>query len=222
MNRASEHSRTLAATRRRERGLTLIEISVSMVVMALTAFGVAASMMTGVAASRRYQQNTIVIARAQHYLETLYNLQFGTAADAAATTTALELVFSGNPDLGSNPPTLVSLAKKIDTLTNSVYSFTPSSFGFAGQYIVRVSNNVAQNMTFLATVDSDHDGIPDTDGYTAADASPVKQDPNRGCYEAITSDDSRELFCFEIWFQPATPTNAPQQLVFRGYRSQDP
>ena len=54
---------------RRQRGLTLIEVAVSMVVLAVAAFGVAASMMTGMASTRRYQQNTLVIARAQHAVD---------------------------------------------------------------------------------------------------------------------------------------------------------
>lgn len=207
-----------------QRGLTLVEIAIAMSVMAIGAFGVAAGMMTGVAANRRYQENTIVVARAQHYLETLYNLQVGTDADAAASAAGLELVFSGEPELGSNPPTLLALAKAIDDLDDDVYEFVPPNLGFPGEYRVRISNNVVHQLDLPAEIDGDGDGVPDAGGYSMAQAEPIEQVGGAGCYESTADDASRELFCFEIWFR-ATGVGVAEtdpKLVFRGFRAQDP
>jgi prepilin-type N-terminal cleavage/methylation domain-containing protein len=206
----------------RQRGLTLVEIAVAMVVMAVSAFGIAASMMTGVSANRRYQQNTIVVARAQHYLETLYNLQIGTDADPAANEDSLELIFSGEPEIGQNPPSLLSLAKTIDGEDDDRYTFTPPNLGFPGQFAVTVSNNVIHTVELPTAIDSDDDGLADDGAYAMADATPVEQVAGAGVYEDTADDNSRELFCFEIWWLPAQPVGAPPQLVFRGYRAQDP
>lgn len=216
--------RPAARTARRSRGLTLIEIAIAMSVMAISAFGVAAGMMTGVAANRRYQANTIVVARAQHYLETLYNLQVGTDSDAAASDSAIALVFSGEPELGSNPPTLLSLAKKIDALAGDFFEFTPPNLGFPGEFRVRVSNNVVHELALAAEVDGDGDGVADEGGFSMAQAEAVEQVAGAGCYENTADDASRELFCFEIWFRPAGVgvADTDPQLVFRGFRAQDP
>lgn len=209
-------------THRNERGLTLVEIAVAMAVMSIGAFGVAAGMMTGVAANRRYQENTIVVARAQHYLETLYNLQVGTDTDAAADDAALALVFSGEPELGNNPPTLLALAKAIDGRPDDLYEFTPVNLGFAGEFLVRVSNNVVHELELPSDIDSDGDGLADDGAFSMAQGTPIEQEVGAGAYENTADDLSRELFAFEIWFRPATPADATPQLVFRGYRAQDP
>lgn len=206
----------------RSRGLSLIEVAVSMAVLAVAAFGVAASMMTSIAGTRRYQMNTIVVARAQHYLETLYNLQVGVSGDAAASTANLELVFSGNPELGEAPPTLMSLAKAIDAKANDLYEFEPPELGFAGTFRVRVSNNVVHTLDLSSHVDSNGDGSADDGSYTMADTTVIEQVANGGCFVDDDDDDGRELFCFDVWFVPAQPEGATPTLVFRGFRSQDP
>lgn len=207
---------------RRSRGLSLIEVAVSMAVLAVAAFGVAASMMTSIAGTRRYQMNTIVVARAQHYLETLYNLQLGTSTDEAATNDELELVFSGNPELGEAPPSLMSIAIAIDAKEDDVYEFEPPNLGFPGKFRVRVSNNVVHTLDLSSNVDSNGDGTADDGAYTMADTAVVEQVADGGCFVDDDEDDGRELFCFDIWFVPDQPENATPTLVFRGFRSQDP
>lgn len=207
---------------RRSRGLSLIEVAVSMAVLAVAAFGVAASMMTSIAGTRRYQMNTIVVARAQHYLETLYNLQLGTSGDDAATDDELDLVFSGNPELGEAPPSLMAIARAIDDEADDVYEFEPPNLGFTGTFQVRVSNNVRHTLDLNSSIDSNGDGAADDGAYTMAETEVLEQVANGGCFVDDDDDDGRELFCFDIWFVPAQPNNAPATLVFRGFRSQDP
>ncbi len=207
--------------RRRERGLTLVEIAVATIVLAATAMGVSASMMSGIAANRLYRENTLVMARAQHYLETFNNLQIGQTADAVASDSQIALVFSGDPDIGSNPPTLASLTQKIDGFTGDVYEFTPPNLGFAGTFLVTVSNNVEPTLLFPLAVDSDQDGVPDEGDAPMTVGSSIEQYAGQGCFENTTSDDSRELYMIEVSWRPSVPANATPRLLLRGYRCQD-
>jgi prepilin-type N-terminal cleavage/methylation domain-containing protein len=207
---------------RSERGLTLIEVSISLVVMSVAAFGIAASMMNGMAATRRYQMNTLVVARCQHYLETLYNLQVGTDGDAAAGQAALDAVFSGDPEVGNNPPSLMALSRAIDQMAGDVYEFEATNIGFGGRFRVRVSNNVTHSLDFTAAVDGNGDGVPDDGVFTMMQGAPTEQFAGDGCFENEDDDQGRELFCFEVWYAPPQPANAAFQLVFRGFRAQDP
>lgn len=211
-----------SAARLRERGLSLLEIAVSMAVLASASMGVAGSMMTGMAANRRYQLDTIVMARAQHHLETMYNLQFGVTGDAAASAAKIDTVFSGDPELGTDPPSLTALARAFDAMPNDTYAFTPANLGIDGQFQVRISNNVTKTLKYSASLDADNDGVPDDGCATLVEGATVKQFANLGCYEADDGDLSRELFCIEIAFKPSTPANAPARLLFRGFRAQDP
>ena len=203
----------------RQRGLTLLEIMFAAAILAVASMGVAATMMTGIASNRRYQRDTIVLARAQHYLETCYNLQFGTDEDAPATAAELETVFSGDPEIGSDPPSLFALCKAIDQLPGFVYAFTPPNFQVPGTFLVRVTNNVSSEVDYPAGVDADDDGVPDFGMATMAEALLVPQ-VAAGAYEADDSDEGRELFCIEIFWQPDRPGSAAQ-LVLRGFRAQD-
>ncbi len=208
-------------SRRRERGLTLVEIAVATVVLSATAMGVSASMMSGIAANRMYRENTLVVSRAQHYLETFNNLQFGQTTDSPATNTQMQLVFSGNPDIGSNPPSLSAIAQKIDTLAGDVYEFTPTNLGFDGTFLVTVSNNVMSTLDFPSGVDADNDGVPDAGDAPMTVGSAMEQFGGQGCFENTTSDDSRELYMIEVSWRPATPPNAPARVLLRGFRCQD-
>lgn len=211
---------TTPVRRRRERGLTLIEITIAATLLAVASMGVAATMMTGMSANREYQENTIVLARAQHYLETMYNLQIGTDADAAATDAQLGIVFSGDPEIGPNPPSLVSITKAVDAKVGLVHSFAPPNFSIAGTFQIRVTNNVASTLLYPASVDADLDGAPDAGVATMAQGQLFPQFA-AGAYEADTSDQARELFAIEIFWLPTTPNAAPE-LVLRGFRAQDP
>lgn len=206
--------------KRGEHGLTLVEICLASSILATASMGVAAMMMTGLSANRTYQENTLVLARAQHYLETMYNLQIGVDADAMATGAQLQAVFSGDPELGANPPSLFSLCKTVNALPNFVYEFTPPNLGFQGTYQVRVTNNVMPVLDYPASVDGDGDGVPDNGVASMVQGGVVAQFAG-GAYEADPSDTGRELFAFEFFFRPATPPNAAPRLVLRGFRAQD-
>jgi len=210
----------MTRTRRRERGLTLVEISVSAAVLAVAAMGIAATMMAGIASNREYQRNTIVMARAQHYLETMYNLQFGTDADATAADDDFDLVFSGDPEIGQNPPSIISLAKAMNAKPGMIYSFSPPNIGIQGQFQIRITNNVASNLWFPTSIDADQDGAPDNGVATMAQGNLFPQFI-AGAYEADSSDEARELFAIEIFWLPVSPGATPQ-LVLRGFRAQDP
>lgn len=203
-----------------EKGLSLVEITISAVVLATASMGVAATMMTGLAANRTYRENTLVLARGQHYLETMYNLQFGTPADAAASNDDLDLVFSGDPELGENPPSLYALTKKIDTLPNFLYEFTPPNLGFDGSFLVRITNNVSSVLDYPSSVDADDDGVPDDGVATMTEGTLLPQFVD-GCFEDDDSDDGRELFAIEVFYRPVGQDNAPPRLVLRGFRAQD-
>ncbi|MFG0318049.1 MAG: prepilin-type N-terminal cleavage/methylation domain-containing protein [Planctomycetota bacterium JB042] len=209
-----------AGRRSRERGLTLIEITIAATLLAVASMGVAATMMTGMSANREYQENTIVLARAQHYLETMYNLQLGTDADTAASADDLDTVFSGDPEIGSNPPSMIALAKAIDAMPGLVYAFAPPNFAIAGTFQIRVTNNVASTLVYPASVDADLDGAPDLGVATMAQGT-LNPQFAAGAYEADTSDQARELFAIEIFWVPNTP-NATPELLLRGFRAQDP
>ena len=210
----------MARGRRRERGLTLVEITMSATLLAVASMGVAATMMTGIASNREYQRNTIVMARAQHYLETMYNLQFGTDADAAATSDGFDLVFSGDPEIGNNPPSIIALAKAMNAQPGMIYTFTPPNLGVPGQFQIRITNNVAANLSFPLSVDADQDGAPDKGVATMAQGNLFPQFI-AGAYEDDASDEARELFAIEIFWVPSNP-GAAAQLVLRGFRAQDP
>lgn len=203
-----------------ERGLTLIEITISATVLAIASMGIAATMMTGMSANREYQENTIVLARAQHYLETMYNLQIGTDADATATTAGLDLIFSGDPEIGANPPSMFSIIKAVDGKAGLIHQFAPPNFPIAGQFQVRVTNNVDSMLNFPASIDADLDGAPDLGVATMAQGTIFPQFI-AGAYENDSSDQSRELFAIEIFWLPNTP-NATPELLLRGFRAQDP
>ncbi len=203
-----------------EKGLSLVEITISAVVLATASMGVAATMMTGLAANRVYRENTLVLARGQHYLETMFNLQIGTSADAAADDDDLDVVFSGDPEIGQNPPSLYALAKKIDTLPGFFFEFTPPNLGFAGSFLVRVTNNVASILDYPPSVDADGDGVPDS-GVASMTEGTLLPQFIAGCYEDDDSDDGRELFAIEVFYRAPTPVDAVPRLVLRGFRAQD-
>lgn len=208
---------------RTERGMSLIEICAATAVLATAAAGVAISMMTGLRGNQLYRENTLVVARAQHHIETLYNLQFGTDADTAATQAALDVVFSGEPELGSNPPTLFSLCMAVDAMADDLYEFTPPNLGFTGTFLVRVSNNVLPTLTYAAGADADGDGIADDGVATMLESGITTQDATRGAYEPSVVDAGRELFLFEVWFRgpPTAAGPANPRLVLRSFRAQD-
>jgi len=203
-----------------ERGLTLIEVTIAMVIVALSAVGLAGSLMSGVAANRLYQENTILVSRSQHYLETLFNLQFGVSADGAATQDQLDAVFAGEGELGANPPTLVELAKAVEAQPDQLYRFTPPGLGLEGAFLVYVTNNAVAEIDYSAAVDADGDSAPDQ-GASIVEGNITPDVPGEGAYESDTYDQGRELFAFEVWFEPAIPADAPMRLVLRGFRAQD-
>ena len=203
-----------------EKGLTLIEILISITVLAIAAVGIAGSMMAGVATNRLYQQNTLVVARAQHHIETLYNLQIGQDSDPVATLANLELVFSGDAELGQNPPSLTTLAKGINLLPGFFFEFTPPNLGFAGTMLVRITNNVSTTLNYPASIDANGDGIPD-DGVASMAEGNLSAQFAAGAYENNTADDGRELFAFEVFYRPALPVGAAPRFVLRAFRAQD-
>ena len=205
---------------RREAGLTLIEISISFALLAIASMGVAASMMTGIAGNRQYELDTIVLNRGQHYLETLYNLQIGSDSDPAATGADLDLVFGGDPELGTNPPSLISICKAINSMPAFLYEFTPQGFGTSGTYLVRVTNNVISSLSYPTSVDPDQDGIPDDGDATMVQGNLLPQFI-AGCFEADNVDEGRELLAFEVYFRPANPPAANPKLLLRAFRAQD-
>lgn len=206
--------------RSEERGLTLIEVTISMVVIAVSAVGLAASLMGGMAANRVYQENTILVSRSQHYLETLFNLQFGTSADAAATQNQLDAVFAAAGELGANPPSLIALAKACDAQPGDLYRFTPANLGLPGDFLIYVTNNATAEIEYSAAVDANGDGAPDQ-GASIVEGNIVPDVAGSGAYEGDTYDQGRELFAFEVWFEPASPADAEMKLVLRGFRAQD-
>lgn len=203
-----------------ERGLTLIEVTIAMVVVALSAVGLAGSLMSGVAANRLYQENTILVSRSQHYLETLFNLQFGVSTDGTATQDQLDAVFGGDGELGANPPTLVELAKAVEASPDQLYRFTPPGIGLEGDFLVYVTNNAVPEIDYSTAVDGDGDTAPDH-GASIVEGDITPDFPGQGAYESDNFDQGRELFAFEIWFEPAVPANAQMRLVLRGFRAQD-
>ena len=203
-----------------EKGLTLIEILIATSLLATAAVGVAGSMMAGIASNRVYQQNTLLVARAQHHIETMYNLQFGQDSDSPANQTQMETVFSGDPELGQNPPSLTSICKTINMLPGFLYEFTPPNLGFPGTLLVRVTNNVATDLNYASAIDGDGDGVPDDGVATMAEGRLTLQFL-AGAYEADPSDSGRELFAFEVFYRPATPAGAAPRFVLRSYRAQD-
>ncbi|MFH0945060.1 MAG: type II secretion system protein, partial [Planctomycetota bacterium] len=189
------------------RGMTLIEILIATSLLATAAVGVAGSMMAGIASNRIYQQNTLLVARAQHHIETMYNLQIGQDSDPTANQAQMELVFSGDPELGQNPPSLTSICKTINMLPGFFYEFTPPNLGFPGTLLVRVTNNVATDLTYPAAVDVDGDGVPDDGVATMAEGRMTPQFL-AAVYESDLSDAGRELFAFEVFYRPSTPAGA--------------
>lgn len=205
----------------RQRGLTLVEVSISFAVLATTAAGIAASMMMGLSANRTYRNNTLLITRAQHHVETMFNLQFGVQSDPVATQGQLDIVFSGDPELGNNPPTLVSIAKALDAMANDEYEWTPPNLGFTGTLVARVNNNVQPVITYSADVDADGDGHAE-DGASVVQGDLTPQDAAVGCYRVPDDlDDGGDLFAFEIFYR-APGQGAVPQLILRGFRAQDP
>jgi type II secretory pathway pseudopilin PulG len=217
--------------RRRQRGMTLIEISISMCVLATAVMGMAATMMTGMAANRQYQMNTMVLARAQAYIELLNNLQFGNTGDAALPTPnsvndELVELFDVEHEVGANPPSLHAIARTIDTLNNDILDLAEidgfSEAGIPGSFLVRVTNNVQATLAFPAAVDPDGDGIPDGPAALLLGTF-VEQVGGEGCFETDdVADQSMELFGFEVFYRPRFPVNAQPRLVLRGIRAQDP
>ena len=206
----------------RQRGLTLVEMSVAFAVLATTAAGISASMMMGMAANRTYRNNTLLLARAQHHVETMFNLQVGLDSDNKANQNELDLVFSGDPELGTNPPTLVALAKKLDDMTDDRYEWQPPNLGFEGTFLAVVTNNVTSAITYPPEVDQNGDGYPEG-GASITQGTLTPQDPAVGCYRpADALDDGGELFAFEIYYRPPVPANATPRLILRGFRAQDP
>jgi prepilin-type N-terminal cleavage/methylation domain-containing protein len=217
--------------RRTQRGLTLIEICVAMVVLATAVMGMAATMMTGMAANRQYQMNTMVLARAQAYVELLNNLQFGDGDDEVLAAPdspddALAELFDPEVEVGGNPPSLYSLARSIKELPNEVLDLGSvdgfPSAGIPGDFLIRVSNNVQSTLEFPAAVDPDGDGVPDGAAALLL-GSFIEQEAGEGCFEDDDdSDQSMELFGFEVFYRPNFPANAQPRLVLRGLRAQDP
>ncbi|MBI4880689.1 MAG: type II secretion system protein [Planctomycetes bacterium] len=205
---------------RSERGLTLIEICVATAMLATVAMGVAASMMSGLSSNRVYRENTLVLARAQHHVETMYNLQFGTSADATATQAQLDVVFSGDPELGLNPPSLHAICKAIDARPEGFYEFAPPNLGFPGTLLAYATNNVLPTLSYPVSVDANGDGVPDAGVASMIQGQLVSQFGG-GAFEADAGDAGRELFAFEIYFRPAAPPNAAPRLVLRCFRAQD-
>lgn len=217
--------------RERQRGLTLIEICVSMVVLATAVMGMAATMMTGIAANRQYQMNTMVLARAQGYVELLNNLQFGDGDDDAlpepdSADDEIAALFDPEVEVGGNPPSLHALARTIDDLPGDVLDLGTidgfPSAGVPGDFLIRVTNNVMSTLTFPEAVDPDGDGVPDGAAALLL-GSFVEQDEGEGCFEDDDdADQSMELFGFEVFYRPNFPANAQPRLVLRGIRAQDP
>ncbi|MBK6939832.1 MAG: hypothetical protein IPH13_06425 [Planctomycetes bacterium] len=215
----------------RQRGLTLIEICVAMVVLATAVMGMAATMMTGIAANRQYQMNTMVLARAQGYIELLNNLQFGDGDDDAlaepdSPDDTIAALFDPENEVGASPPSLYSLARTINDLPGQVLDLgTIDGFpaaGVPGDFLIRVTNNVQSALEFPAAVDPDGDGVPDGAAALLL-GSFVEQEAGEGCFEDDDdADQSMELFGFEVFYRPNFPANAQPRLVLRGIRAQDP
>jgi type II secretory pathway pseudopilin PulG len=213
-----------------ERGLTLVEIMLSMSVLATSALGVAMSMMTGIAANRTYQMNTMVLARAQHYVETLNNLQFGDNADPVLVAPndpndPLAVIFNPDVQLGANPPSLSQIAQTIDLMANDMFDTdTVADFpegGLPGDFLIRVSNNVLAELDYPADVDGDDDGIPDDGVASLVQGEFIEQVVGEGCFETDDDDTGRELYGYEVWYRPDFPANAAPRLVLRAMRAQD-
>jgi len=198
---------------RHEQGLTLVEVMISMAVLATAAMGVAMTMMTGVSANRTYQMNTMVLARAQHYVETLNNLQFGDDTDAALSAPTnpddpLANTFNPESELGTNPPTLSTIARSIDNMQgdwldlDTIPGFPEA--GIPGDFLIRVSNNVQATLNYPVEVD-------------------IERSPGDGVhYDDGSASTSAELFGFEVFYRPDFPANAQPRLILRSMRARDP
>ncbi len=86
---------------KRDAGFTLLEVLLTMGVLAVITLSIATGIGTGHTASRRLEREVVLLSRAQEMLEQLRAIPFGSATDPAATAGELTEFFDEDGDYGS-------------------------------------------------------------------------------------------------------------------------
>jgi len=185
------------------RGFTLVEVALAMSVLAVTTVATASMLVGGFSAYRALQHNSVVLTRAQLFVETLRSLQVGLGTEPAANAAQLAEIFDGDHDVGlvsGEAPTLTSVAKGLEGLPGDQLVLSlgaGDSFPVVGEFLVRVSNNLSADLLRRA---SDPPGNPAAVSNWIAGSS---------------------LFLAEVRFR-SSPTGGDGRLLLQTIRILDP
>jgi len=116
------------------RAFSLVEILVTLAVLAVTTLAIATGIGAGHSATRALEADVVVRSRGQELLERLVAVPFGTDGDASATGPQLSELFDDDDDFGS--ATLHSLAQFGPAV------FEPADFPVPGAWRVVVGRDL--------------------------------------------------------------------------------
>lgn len=148
--------------RTKSRGMTLVEVMITTVVLAVSLGGFSMAVVTTQKSSLTMRGRDMVKAQAMKYMERLLRIPFGTATDPAASSTQVAEMFDDNAVVtGGAPVTLKSLETAVGS---SGWRFRVEGFEMKGVWEVEINTDLDGNGTANGVRGT---GVPTTGNATA-------------------------------------------------------
>ena len=124
--------------RRKQRGFTLLEVTISAGFLVVAILGTGMAIQAGLSSTREMQERQLVRVRAQLHLNQVMSLNFGLRGDPQPTQAQLEELFNDDTDPGS--ATLMALTQA--PAQDGAWTFRLGDFPVDGQWTVAVTQDL--------------------------------------------------------------------------------